>query len=145
MTEVTFHFNVPEPVAYAGRLVRRAAGSGAAVVVTGDAGLLEQLDAELWTADPIEFFPHCHADTAEPHVLERSPVILATSAREARHHGVLVNLGGPVPEGFEKFERLNEVVSQDEGDRARARSRWKHYRDRGYAIRRYDAVTREMR
>jgi DNA polymerase-3 subunit chi len=144
MTEVTFHFNVADPVEYAGRLARKAAGSGVKVVVTGDPGALERLDAELWTASATEFFPHCHAATAPPHVLQASPVLLSLSARGTPHHQVLVNLGGGVPEGFEKFERLNEVVSQQEDDRQQARARWKHYATRGYAIRRYDAVTREM-
>ena len=143
MTEVTFHFNVPDPLEYVGRLVRRAAGTGARVVVTGDSGLLQQLDKALWTASPTDFFPHCHAAGAEPHVLQASPVVLADSARGTPHQEVLVNVGGGVPEGFEKFERLNEIVTQDEADRQRARLRWKHYAARGYAIRRYDAVTRE--
>ena len=43
-----------------------------------------------------------------------------------------------VPQGFERFERLIEVVTGDEGDRLQARSRWKHYADRGYAITRHD-------
>lgn len=145
MTEVTFHFNVPDPVAYVGRLVRRAAGTGAKVVVTGGGPLLERLDQELWTGSPTEFFPHCHAASAEPHVLQASQVVLSDSARGTPHHQVLVNLGGTVPDGFEKYERLNEVVTQDEGDRQQARARWKHYAARGYAIRQYDAVTRETR
>ncbi|HEY8361196.1 MAG TPA: DNA polymerase III subunit chi, partial [Ramlibacter sp.] len=121
MTEVTFHFNVADPVEYAGRLVRKAAGSGVKVVVTGDAGALERLDAELWTATPTDFFPHCHAATAQPHVLRASPVVLAASARGTPHHQVLVNVGGGLPDGFEKFERLNEVVSQEDADREQAR------------------------
>jgi DNA polymerase III subunit chi len=145
MTEVTFHFNVADPLAYVSRLVRGAAGKGVKVVVTGDGALLQQLDEQLWTSSPTDFFPHCRAGVAEPHVLAASPVVLADSARGTPHQEVLVNLGEQVPEGFERFERLNEVVSQDEADRQRARTRWKHYADRGYAIKRYDAVTKEMR
>jgi DNA polymerase-3 subunit chi len=48
-----------------------------------------------------------------------------------------------VPEGFERFERLIEVVSLDEADRLRARDRWKHYAARGYAIERKDLVLKE--
>jgi DNA polymerase-3 subunit chi len=143
MTEVTFHFNVPDPLAYASRLVRKAAGTGARVVVTGQGELLQHLDQALWSGAATDFFPHCHAGSAEPHVVAASPVVLVDSPRAAPHQEVLVNLGGGVPDGFERFERLNEIVSQDEDDRQLARARWKHYADRGYAIRRYDAVTRE--
>ena len=40
MTEVTFHFNAPDKTGYACRLLRKAVGTGAKVVVTGDSELL---------------------------------------------------------------------------------------------------------
>ncbi|GAB3660883.1 DNA polymerase III subunit chi [Ramlibacter alkalitolerans] len=145
MTEVTFHFNVPDKLAYACRLVRRARGAGSRVVVTGEPELLRRLDTELWTFSALEFIPHAHAAAADAQVVAASPVVLADVPRGTPHHEVLVNLGGPVPEGFERFERLNELVSQDEADRLQARARWKHYADRGYAIRRHDVAEREPR
>ncbi|MEP6790905.1 MAG: DNA polymerase III subunit chi [Ramlibacter sp.] len=141
MTEVAFHFNAPDKVGYACRLVRKALGSGAKVVVTGEPLLLSQLDAALWTFAPLEFLPHSYGAGAA--VTAASPVVLADSARSAPHQQVLVNLGGPVPEGFERFERLIEVVDQQDGDRQQARLRWKHYADRGYSITRHDLATRE--
>ncbi len=143
MTEVAFHFNAPDRLTYACRLLRKAVASGAKVVVTGEGGLLRELDVSLWTFSPLEFVPHCHS-TAEPAVLETSPVVLAEAVRDTPHQQVLVNLGGPVPEGFERFERLIEVVTTDEGDRQEARRRWKHYADRGYAITRHDLALKEQ-
>jgi DNA polymerase-3 subunit chi len=143
MTEVAFHFNIPDKLAYACRLVRKASGAGARVVVTGDEPLLRSLDTELWTFSALEFIPHCHVAQADAQVLAASPVVLADAPRRAPHHEVLVNLGGPVPEGFERFERLIEVVSLEPDDRSQARARWKHYKDRGYDIKRYDVVVRE--
>ena len=145
MTEVAFHFNVPEKVGYACRLLRKAAGAGSKVVVTGDPGLLRALDTELWTFSALEFIPHCNAATTDANLLAATPVVLADSARGTPHQQVLVNLGGRVPEGFERFERLIEVVTMDEGDRLEARGRWKHYADRGYAITRHDLASREGR
>lgn len=144
MTEVAFHFNVPDKLGYACRLLRKAAGSGAKVVVTGDPEVLATLDAELWTFSPLEFIPHCQV-SADSQLVAASPVLLADTPRGTPHHEVLVNLGTGVPEGFERFERLIEVVTQDDGDRQRARSRWKHYADRGYAITRHDLAAREAR
>jgi DNA polymerase-3 subunit chi len=143
VTEVAFHFNAPEKLGYACRLLRKAAGSGARVVVTGEPGMLSELDVALWTFAPLEFVAHCHAANAPAPVLAASPVVLTPSAREVPHHEVLVNLGSPVPEGFERFERLIEVVTGDEDDRRHARARWKHYADRGYAIVRHDLAARE--
>lgn len=145
MTEVAFHFNVPDKLGYACRLVRKAAATGSKVVVTGEPDLLRTLDTQLWTFSPLEFIAHCHAGSADSQVVAQSPVVLADSPRATPHQQVLVNLGAGVPEGFERFERLIEVVTQDDGDRQQARTRWKHYADRGYAITRHDLASREAR
>ena len=145
MTEVAFHFNVPGKLAYACRLLRKATAAGSRIVVTGEPELLRSLDTELWTFAAVEFIPHCHVASAEPQVLAASPVVLAESPRGTPHQDVLVNLGAAVPEGFERFGRLIEVVTQDDDDRVRARARWKHYADRGYQIVRHDLASREAR
>jgi DNA polymerase-3 subunit chi len=145
MTEVAFHFNVPDKLGYACRLLRKAASTGSKVVVTGEPDLLRTLDTQLWTFSPLEFIAHCHAGSADSQVVAQSPVVLADSPRAAPHQDVLVNLGAGVPEGFERFERLIEVVTQDDGDRQQARTRWKHYADRGYAITRHDLAAKEAR
>jgi DNA polymerase-3 subunit chi len=143
MTEVAFHFNVPDKLAYACRLLRKATGAGSRVVVTGGAEELRSLDIELWTFSALEFIPHCQAAAADPQVLAASPVVLAETPRGTPHQDVLVNLGGRVPEGFERFERLIELVTRDDADRQQARVRWKHYADRGYAIKTHDLGARE--
>jgi DNA polymerase-3 subunit chi len=137
VTEVAFHFNAPDSLAYACRLLRKAVGSGAKVVVTGPPDTLRELDALLWTFSATDFVPHCLADS-EAHVVAASPVILATSIASTAHQQVLLNLGRLVPEGFDRFERVIELVGQDEQQRQLARARWKQYTDRGYAITRHD-------
>lgn len=137
MTEIAFHFNAPDKVAYACRLLRKAVAAGARVVVMAEAEVLRRLDQALWTFAPLEFVPHCMA-TADALTVCASPVLLCERAQDLPHSQVLLNLGGRVPEGFERFERLIEVVSLDQADRQEARGRWKHYADRGYAIVRHD-------
>jgi len=143
MTEVAFHFNAPEKVGYACRLLRKATATGARLVVTGEPELLRQLDVALWTFSPLEFIAHCYTATAAGELVASSPVVLADTTRAVPHQQVLVNLGASVPEGFERFERLIEVVTQADEDRQQARARWKHYSDRGYAITRHDLAGRE--
>jgi DNA polymerase-3 subunit chi len=65
-------------------------------------------------------------------------VVLSSETDAAPHHQVLVNLGSTVAPGFERFERVIEVVGLDDADRNQARSRWRHYADRGYAMTRHD-------
>jgi DNA polymerase III subunit chi len=146
LTEVTFHFNVPDAhqVDYVCRVVRAVAAKGNRIVVTGEPETLRQLDVALWTFEPLEFVPHCRQDAATPEVLASSPVVLSETARGTPHHQLLFNLGPAVPEGFERFERLTEFVTQDEGSRAAGRTRNKHYRDRGYPVRNFNATTKEF-
>jgi DNA polymerase III subunit chi len=140
MTEVAFHFNVPDKLVYSCRLLRKAWGSGARVVVTAEPETLTRLDQMLWTFSALEFVPHCRL-TAAPVTVAATPVVLAGSLQACPHHEVLVNLGPQVPEGFERFERFIELVTLDDDDRAAARSRWKHYTDRGYAMKRHDLAS----
>ncbi|WP_457282748.1 DNA polymerase III subunit chi [Polaromonas sp. P5_D5] len=140
MTEIAFHFNVPDKLAYSCRLLRKAYLSGASVVVTGDAAVLAELDQLIWSFSPAEFVPHCRAGAPQS-TLAATPVVLAESLKDCPHYGVLVNLGHGIPAEFERFERFIEVVAQADDDRLAARSRWKHYTDRGYAMKRHDLAT----
>jgi DNA polymerase III subunit chi len=140
MTEIAFHFNVPDKLAYSCRLLRKAYLSGARVVVTAEPALLAELDQLMWSFSPAEFVPHCRVDASQSTVAA-TPVVLAESPGASQHHGVLVNLGKGIPAGFERFERFIEVVARTDDDRLAARSRWKHYTDRGYAMKRHDLAT----
>lgn len=148
MTEISFHFNAPDKVAYACRLLRKAVNGGARVVVAAEAQVLGQLDTALWTFSPLDFIPHCF-DDAGTRMVAASPVVLGVSlgkgtqaATNSFNGQVLLNLGAPVPDGFERFERLIEVIGLGDEDRQVARDRWKHYASRGYAITRHDLATK---
>ena len=138
MTEIAFHFGAADKLAYACRLLRKAAGSGANVLVVGDSATISQLDADLWALSPTDFVPHCQG-SAEASLQKLAAIVLATSVEESRGvRDVLVNLGNVVPEGFEAFNRVIEVVSTDGADRDLARGRWKLYAGRSYSISRHD-------
>ncbi len=140
MTRVSFHFNVPQRLAYACRLLRKATRQNARVTVTGEARTLAELDRALWSFEPTEFIPHVllRDGEAPPARLQATPVWLTATPAGAPHHEVLLNLGAEPPAGFESFERLIEIVSTDDAERAAARARWKHYAARGYAIEKHE-------
>lgn len=144
MTEVQFHFNVPDRLLYACRLLRKALKSGVTgVSVSGSAATLGRLDRTLWTFDPQEFIPHLlvrDAQTPAPR-LRRTPIWLVEDAAQGAHHPVLVHLGDEPAAGFESFARLIEIVSTDGEEREAARRRWKHYAGRGYAIVKHEVRT----
>lgn len=137
MTQVEFHFNVPDRLHYACRLLRKALKSGAGgLAVSAAAPTLATLDRALWVFEPQEFIPHLllRAGETPPPRLARTPIWLVPDPDMAAHFPVLVHLGDEPAAGFESFTRLIEIVSTDEAGREAARRRWKHYAARGYAI-----------
>ncbi|MCW5238973.1 DNA polymerase III subunit chi [Verminephrobacter eiseniae] len=144
MTEVAFHFNAPDKLAYACRFARKVQRSDARLVIAAPAQMLAALDHMLWALAPQDFVAHCR-DDADQELLAASAVLLAQDARSTAHHEVLLNLQPQVPQGFERFDRLVEVVSaQDQADRTEARARWRHYASLGLAITRHDLVPKAL-
>lgn len=141
MTDIGFHYNAPDKLNYACRLVRKAVNArGLRVVIVGDARALDVVDAALWQLAPSDFVAHCRSD-APAHVVARSPVVLSLEGADAAmlpHREMLVNLGHDVPAGFERYERMIDIVSAEPDDRQIGRARWRHYADRGYTIQPHD-------
>lgn len=140
MTDIDFHFNAPDKVQHACRLLRKAVrlNNSACLVVTGEADALDAVDAALWALSAVDFIPHCRSDSAAE-IVARSPVLLwHADAPPPVHREVLVNVGAALPAGFERFSRLIDITSSDLEDRQLSRARWKHYANRGYAITRHD-------
>jgi DNA polymerase-3 subunit chi len=137
VTEIAFHFGAPNKLEYVGRLLRKAVGRGARLTVVAPPAQVQYLDTTLWGTTPTDFLVH-GIDTGQPPPM-RCPVVLTAKAhRGLASHGVLVNLTSEVPSDFAEFERVIEVVSTDEEDRAAARLRWKQYVQLGYSIQRHD-------
>lgn len=145
MTEVAFHFNAPDKLAYVCRLARKATRQDVRLVITAGRQDLLRLDRMLWALGPSDFVAHC-LDDADEDLRQASAVLLASDPLACGPRELLVNLGDAVPRGFEQFARLVEVVSQsDEADRSRARERWRHYVAQRYQIVRHDLVLKEGR
>lgn len=142
MTRIAFHFNVPDKLGYACRLLRKAYLVGERVAVVGPPDALTALDSQLWSFSALDFVPHCLA-SAPAAMVAATPVVLGDNCAVLPDAGVLVNLGEPVPVGFERFERLIELVTTDTADRDHARVRWRHYAERGYEIQRHDLAAKE--
>ncbi len=142
MTEVAFHFGAPDRLAYTCRLLRKATVTGVRLQVRSSPDLCGELDIALWNLGPTEFISHCNAMATQA-LRSRSAVLLVDEAAELdADFSILVNLADDVPDGFERFERVIEIVGTDEQERSLARQRWKHYTARGYTITRHDLKLR---
>ncbi len=134
MTRIDFHSNVGDSLLYACRLVRKAYQAGQQAVVLAEPARLRAFDEMLWTFAPLDFVPHCMADSA---LAAETPVVLTSDLERVPHHRVLVNLGAEVPAQFARFERLLEVVGNAPEELVAGRERYRFYRDRGYALNNY--------
>jgi DNA polymerase III subunit chi len=138
MTRIDFHSNVPDKIAYACRLTRKARAANCQVVLlVKDRQDLMTLDQALWTFSELEFLPHVIAgDPLAP----STPIILTDrDDAELPHHHVLVNLSTGTPAHFARFERMFEIVSSDDADKAAGRARYKFYQQRGYPLTHFEA------
>ncbi|MFM0733462.1 DNA polymerase III subunit chi [Paraburkholderia sediminicola] len=134
MTRIDFHSNVGDSLLYACRLIRKAYQAGQPTIVLAEPERLRAFDEQLWTFSPLDFVPHCMADTK---LAVQTPIVLASSLDDVPHHQVLLNLGATVPAQFARFERLLEVVGNAHDELAAGRERYRFYRDRGYALNNY--------
>ncbi|UGQ45343.1 DNA polymerase III subunit chi [Massilia endophytica] len=127
MTRIDFHSNVPDKIAYACRLLRKAYGArNRIVVMTEDAAQLAELDQALWTFSSTDFLPHAHVN--DPLAPDSAIVLADSDDTELPQADVLVNLSRRAPAQFESFPRLIEVISTDEADTAAGRQRFIAYK-----------------
>lgn len=137
MTRIEFHFNTSDRLMHTCRLLRKARSQDLRIAVVGAPATLRQLDQALWRFSATDFLAHCTAADAME-VQQASPVYLDAHVHGHDDFNVLVNLGDAVPEGFERFERLIEIVAIDDHGRAQARQRWKHYKAQGFDLIQHD-------
>ena len=137
MPDVAFHFNAPDRLGYACRLLRKAYLRKAHLFVWVAQDDLARLDAALWTMNAGEFVPHCRSDDAD-FVRARSPIEIGVQLPDERDHLILVNLRRDMPAGPAAFKRVIEVVTLDEADRGPARERWRQYKALGLEPQRHD-------
>jgi DNA polymerase-3 subunit chi len=133
MTRIDFHTNVPDKVAYACRLVRKAwAANNRVVLLADDEAQLAELNAAMWTFSTTDFLPHVLAGDA---LAAHTPIILTGSDEaELPHKELLVNLSRRTPANAAQFERMIEVISSDEDDAAAGRKRYVAYKQQDYPL-----------
>jgi DNA polymerase-3 subunit chi len=133
MTRIDFHTNVPDKIAYACRLVRKAyAANHRVVLMAEDEAQLTELNAAMWAFSATDFLPHVLAgDPLAPH----TPIVLADNDEaELPHTELLVNLSRRSSARVAEFERMIEVISSDEDDAAAGRKRYVAYKQQDYPL-----------
>jgi len=132
VTRIDFYRYAEDKIRVACRLAAKAFDRESRMVVySPDAKVLADFDRTLWTFQATRFVPHCYVSSA---LASETPIVLSSSGESLPHHDVLLNLADEWPPFFSSFERVLEIVAQDEGDKERARKRYAFYEERGYDI-----------
>ena len=143
MTTIDFYFNATDRFQVACRLAGKAfAQRKRLLIYAPQPDAAQRIDRMLWTWPATGFVPHCYAH--DPLAAE-TPVLIAADDAAPDAGEVLLNLDASCPPHFERFDRLLEVVGQDDDARSAARERYRYYRDRGYPIRNHDLVQEKTR
>ncbi len=113
------------------RLAEKAVGQGLKVYIHRESR--EQalmLDELLWTYKDVGFIPHAMDND---HQAGSVPVVLGHGdGTQHGQAGLLINMNSAVPDFFERFERISELVDQSEAVKQDARQRFRFYKERGY-------------
>lgn len=91
----------------------------------------QQLNNRLWQFRDDSFIPHGLYD---PETAEENPITIGFDAEPSHPVDVLLNLTNEVPRFFSRFDRLAEIVASSEEEKAKARERFRFYKERGYEI-----------
>jgi DNA polymerase III subunit chi len=98
------------------------------LLLTRDAQQSQQLDQALWTFADDSFVPH---DSEEPESFP-TPILIHDNPTPRGDRQLLINLSASVPEYFAQFERVIELVTEE--NREQARAHYSYYKERGYHL-----------
>ncbi len=113
-------------------LVSKVYGEGRDIYIhTKDQSDAQQIDDLLWSFKGEAFIPH---NIIGDDTLAQTQVQIGWGDHPDHHHDVLINLSSPQPNFFSRFQRVLEVVIQDEEILAQTRKHYKFYKDRGYQV-----------
>ncbi len=143
MTEILFYTFADDPLDVARRVATKAHGLGRQVMIqAADARVADAIDRLLWSVPATGFVPHCRDTDA---LAGETPVLIGANPDVLARADVMINLDAGLPPGFARFERLVEIVGQDDASRERGRERYRFYQQRGYTLTTHDLRTQTAR
>ena len=129
MTNVQFIFNVKDKsVLLHSLLLQNLQKKKASLVFCEDQSETKALSENLWSSSGINFLPHI---VNKPYENE---MIVLSNDRIDWMDDVLINFSSSMIDGFNRYLKLIELVSDDEKTKEKARNRFKFYKDCGYKV-----------
>jgi len=98
------------------------------LLLTRDPQQSQHLDHKLWTYRDDSFLPH---DSEEIEGMA-TPILIQDDPDPEGNRQLLINLSATVPTYFAQFERVIELVTED--NKQQAREHYSYYKERGYPL-----------
>lgn len=117
---------------FACRLAEKAYKLGHQIYIhVGDAEQCEQLNQTLWSFRADSFVPH---QLDDGNLNEQCPILIGHSATPPRLMDLLINLNTEQPLFFSQFERVAEIIDDNDDIKIAGRQRFQFYKQRGYEL-----------
>lgn len=129
MTNVQFIFNVKDKSLLLHRLLlKNIQKKKTSLVFCGDQSEILALSKNLWANSEINFLPH------SVNKLYENEMIVLSDDRIDFMDDTLINFSSSIINGFNRYLKLIELVTEDEKTKEKARDRFKFYKDYGYKV-----------
>lgn len=139
MTRIDFYIlpdiNPRSRLPFACRLIDKAYRLGHKVFIQAAEADAYEMDELLWQHQPESFLPHNllgEGPNTSP------PIQIGYGQSSGNHRDVLVNLTGSVPTFYNQFNRVAEIVTQDDTTKQASRINFKYYRAQGHSPHSHD-------
>lgn len=132
MTRIDFYQLNPERTSYDRvicQLCQKAYENGQlTLLLTQSQQQSEHLDNRLWTYSDDSFLPHDREET----IGLLTPILINDNPDPDGERQLLINLSASVPSYFAQFERVIELVTEE--NKTQARAHYSYYKERGYPL-----------
>lgn len=134
MTKVDFYIlDSAQPLDalhYCCRLAEKALKKGLGIYIhCRSADQSTELDDLLWSFSAESFVPHTLKSAQAA-----GRVVIGSDAVAPEAAELLINLAPEIPDFFSRFQRVGEIVCQEESWLLPSRNRYRFYKDRGYPL-----------
>jgi len=120
---------------FACRLIEKAYTQGNQIYIHADnAEQARQFDQLLWSFRADSFVPHRLMHDADQTTPDDCPILIGHDTTPPRLMNLLINLSPEQPLFFSQFERVAELINDDDAIKAQGRERYRFYQQRGYDL-----------
>ncbi len=113
------------------RLSEKAYKQGYKIYIHADSQQhVRRLDELLWTFRDGSFVPH-EILSGAPESDNPVPILIGCDTEPAQGYSMLLNLASEIPAFYHRFERIADIVNQEESIKTAGRKRFAAYRDQG--------------